>query len=206
MVVPARRRGGFAYVPILIFLAILTLLWWQRAAVLAPIGTSLNVGEAPSKADVVVVLAGGWQGGGRILKAGELVRAGFAPYALMSGPTSYYEQPECSYAIPFATQHGFPPEYFQCAPNKASNTEDEAEALIAELRRRGVKKFLLVSVNTHLRRTRGIYNRLVEPDLEVRFIASDSAGFRLDQWWRDREGRKAVFLEWTKVISSQFGI
>ena len=206
MEAPARRRGGLAYFPILIFLAILTLLWWQRAAVLAPIGTSLNVGEAPSKAEVVVVLAGGWEGGGRILKAGELVRTGFAPYALMSGPTSYYEQSECSYAIPFATQRGFPREYFQCAPNKASNTEDEAVALIAELRRRGVKKFLLVSVNTHLRRARGIYNRLVQPDLEVHFIASDSPGFRLDQWWKDREGRKAVFLEWTKVITSQFGI
>lgn len=48
-------------------------LWWQRAAIMASAGTFLDVGEAPRKADVIVVLAGGWEGGGRILKAGELV-------------------------------------------------------------------------------------------------------------------------------------
>lgn len=203
---PVRRQDGFAYLPIIIVVAVLGLLWWQRAAVLTPIGTFLDVGEAPRKADVVVVLAGGWEGGGRILKAGELVRAGFAPYALMSGPTSYYEQPECAYAIPFATQRGFPPEYFQCAPNEALNTEDEARALIGELQRRHVKSFLLVSVDSHLRRARAIYRRQLPPGMEAHFISSESPGFQLREWWKAREGRKAIFFEWTKLITSQFGI
>lgn len=201
-----RQPGGFAYLHILIIVAVLGLLWWQRAAVLAPAGTLLDVGEAPRKADVVVVLAGGWEDGGRVLKAGELVRAGFAPYALMSGPSSYYNQPECNYAIPFATQNGFPPSYFQCAPNQALDTDAEAEALIAELQHRGVKSFLLVSVDTHLRRARAIYRRRLPSNMEVHFVAADSPHFRLTEWWKVREGRKAVFFEWTKLISSQFGI
>jgi uncharacterized SAM-binding protein YcdF (DUF218 family) len=201
-----RRQHGFAYIRILSVVGVLGLLWWQRAALLAPIGSLLNVGEAPRRVDAVVVLAGGWEGGGRILKAGELVRAGFAPYALMSGPNSYYEQPECNYAIPFATQRGFPLEYFQCAPNRSLNTEDEAEALIAELQRRKVRTFLVVSVETHLRRARTIYTRLLPPGMEVHFIASDSPGFQLSQWWKVREGRKAIFFEWTKLITTQFGI
>ncbi len=200
------RQGGFAYIQILIVLAALGLLWWQRAALLSPVGTFLDVGESPRKAEVVVVLAGGWEGGKRILKAGELVRAGFAPYVLMSGPTSFYNQPECNAAIPFAIQSGYPPEYFQCAPNHAMDTESEAVALIAELQRRGVKRFLLVSVDSHLRRVRGIYRRLLPKGMEAAFVASDSPTFRLSEWWKVREGRKAILLEWTKLITSQFGI
>jgi len=201
-----RRQDGFAYFQILIAIAIVGLLWWQRAAVLAPVGKFLDVGEAPRKAEVIVVLAGGQVGGGRILKAGELVRAGFAPFALMSGPHTFYNQPECSAAIPFAVQSGFPAEYFQCAPNDASSTEDEAVALIAELQRRQIKSFMVVSVDTHLRRAREIYISKLPAGMEVHFVASDSHKFRLAEWWKEREGRKAVVLEWTKLITSQFGI
>lgn len=206
MEIQLRRRGGFAYLQILLVVGLIGLLWWQRAVWLAPIGTFLSVGEAPRKAEVAVVLAGGWDGGGRVLKAGELVRAGYAPYALMSGPRSYYNQPECDFALPFAVQNGFPAEYFQCAPHQALNTEMEAEALVAELERRHVKSFLVVSVDSHLRRARGIYRRLLRPGMEVHFIASDSPRFPLSEWWKTREGRKAVFFEWTKLITTQFGI
>ena len=201
-----RPQRGVAYIQILIVVAALGLLWWQRELVLAPLGTFLDVGEPPRQADVIVVLAGGWDDGGRILKAGELVRAGFVPYALISGPSSYYKQPECNYAIPFAVQNGFPPGYFQCAPNNSFSTEEEAVALLAELQRRGVKSFLLVSVDYHLRRARGIYRRLLPAGMEVHFVGSESNNYRLAEWWKAREGRKAVFFEWTKLISSQFGI
>ncbi|HEY3442251.1 MAG TPA: YdcF family protein [Paludibaculum sp.] len=201
-----RRQSGFSYLPILIVLAALGVLWWQRAAILSSAGTFLNVGEAPRKTEVIVVLAGGWEGGGRILKAGELVRAGYAPYALVSGPHSFYNQPECNAALPFAVQSGFPAEYFQCAPNQALNTEDEAVALLAELQRRKVRSFLLVSVDSHLRRARAVYRRQLPEGMEVHFVSSESPGFRLEEWWKTREGRKAVLLEWTKLISSQFGV
>ncbi|MBL0160485.1 MAG: YdcF family protein [Bryobacterales bacterium] len=201
-----RRQSGFSYLPILIVVAIFGVLWWQRTAILASAGTFLNVGEAPRKADVIVVLAGGWEGGGRVLKAGELVRAGYAPYALMSGPRSFYNQPECSAALPFAVQSGFPAEYFQCAPNHALNTEEEASALLAELQRRKVKSFLVVSVDSHLRRASAIFRRKLPEGMEIHFVSSESPGFRLAEWWKTREGRKAFFLEWTKLISSQFGV
>ncbi len=201
-----RRRNGFAYIQILLAVAVVALLWWQGAKLLAPVGTFLDVGEAPQKVDAVVILAGGWDGGGRVLKAGQLVRAGFAPYALMSGPHQFYNQPECNAAIPFGVQNGFPAEYFQCAPNHATSTEDEAAALIPELRRRGVKRFIVVSVDTHLRRARAIFLRQLPADMEIHFVASESPGFRLSEWWKAREGRKTILLEWTKVLTFRFGI
>ena len=30
--------------------------------------------------------------------------------------------------------------------------------------------------------------------------------FTPDDWWHSREGRKTVFMEWTKTLASAFGI
>ncbi len=203
---PARRlRRGFAFLPILLILAVLAILWWQRHLILAPAGTLLDVGEPPQKADVALVLAGGWKGE-RVLYAGELVRQGYVPYALLSGPSFFYEQPECSYSIPYAEKHGFPVAYFQCAPNNARSTGEEAAAMLPELQRRGVRKVLIVSVRTHTRRARAIYSRLPHDGIEFLYASAEDPSFRLREWYKTREGKKAVLLEWLKLITSTLGV
>lgn len=198
-------RRGFALLPVLLVLAVLAILWWQRARLLSPIGTFLDNGEAPQKADVALVLAGGWKGE-RVLKAGELVRQGYVPYILLSGPTSYYGQPECNYAIPFAVQNGLKAEWFQCAPNRAASTEEEARAMVAELGRRGVKKCLVVSVRTHMRRARILFNEMKPEGLELHFISAEDRNYSLEDWYKTREGRKSVLLEWLKLATTPLGL
>lgn len=202
-----RRSGrrGFALLPVLLVILVLALAWWQRARLLAPVGTFLDNGEAPEKAEVALVLAGGWRGE-RVLKAGELVRQGFVPYILLSGPKAYYEQPECNYAIPFAVEHGLKAEWFECAPNTAKSTEEEARVMLAELGRRGVKKALVVSVRMHIRRARMLYSELKPEGLELRFVAAEDRQFRLEEWFRTREGKKAVLLEWLKLATTPLGL
>jgi hypothetical protein len=46
--------------------------------------------------------------GNRILTAGDLVRQGLAPKALISGPSEIYGQFESDLAIPFAVRRGYP--------------------------------------------------------------------------------------------------
>ena len=133
-----QRESGHALLQVLIWIAAVGILWWQRDALLGRIGTALDVSQAPQKADVALVLAGGWQGE-RVLKAGELVRAGYVPYVLLSGPHDYYEQPECNYAIPYAVAHGLPASYFQCAEVAGGGSKLEVAALLKELERRQVK-------------------------------------------------------------------
>lgn len=200
-----RGRRGFALLPVLLAVAVLSLLWWQRHRLLSPIGTFLDNGEAPQKADVALVLAGGWRGE-RVLKAGELVREGYVPYALLSGPMAYYEQPECNYAIPFAVQHGLKAEWFQCAPNRATSTEEEAQVMLAELERRGVKKCVVVSVRTHMRRARILFNEIKPAGLELHFVAAEDRTYRLEDWYKTREGKKNVLLEWLKLATTPLGL
>lgn len=191
--------------PVLVVLLLVGLAWWQAPRVLSAAGTFLDNGGAPQKADALVVLAGGWKGE-RILKAGELVRAGYAPYVLLSGPSSYYEQPECVYAIPFAVKHGYGAEMFQCVPNTAKSTEEEAGVILAEIARRGLKKVVIVSVRTHMRRARILFGRLKPAGLELEYVSVEDRQYRLERWWESREGRKAVLMEWMKLATTPLGL
>lgn len=200
-----RAQSGHSLLYLLVWVLAVAVLWWQRDALLSRIGTALDVGEAPSKADAALVLAGGWQGE-RVLKAGELVRQGYVPYVLLSGPHDYYEQPECNYAIPYAVQHGLPAAYFQCAEIAGGGSRTEVAALVGELGRRGVKRVLVVSVDTHMRRLRSLFKEMAPPTLEIHLVSAPSRAYELKQWHKSREGRKAVLLEWVKVVTSWFGV
>ena len=63
--------------------------------------------DGPAKADMAVVLAGDFYGH-RIEKAAELVRAGYVPAALVSGPAGMYGNYESDLAIPYIVRKGYP--------------------------------------------------------------------------------------------------
>ena len=66
---------------------------------MAWMGAWLVHSDEPFPADVVVVLAGDPYGN-RILKGADLVKQGFAPKVLVSGPAGLYDLHECDLAIP----------------------------------------------------------------------------------------------------------
>src|ERR1035437_9378811 len=41
---------------------------------------------------------------------------------------------------------------------------------------------------------------------ELRVVASGDRDFSAANWWRNREGQKTAFMEWTKTLTSLFGI
>jgi uncharacterized SAM-binding protein YcdF (DUF218 family) len=163
--------------------------------------------DGPAKADVAVVLAGD-QWGNRVLKGAELVRDGFVPAVVVSGPPFYAEH-ECDAAINFAVMRGYPREWFIPAPNDALSTREEARAMLDVLRRRAVRNFLLVTSDYHTARSARIY-RAEEQRLgggpAFRAVAAPDRFFRRDSWWRSREGLKTVFFEWSKTVATAFGM
>jgi uncharacterized SAM-binding protein YcdF (DUF218 family) len=189
---------------ILLALALLFALWHWRATFLSRVGTSLVEAQAPVNADAAVVLAGGFMGE-RIVKAAELVRDGYVPYAIMSGPKRFYEMSECDAAIPYATRKGFPAAYFSCAPNAAHSTQEEAQAILPELEKRGVHSILLVTSEYHTARAAKIWHR-VAPGITVHTIAAPSPEFSIDRWYDNREGQKTVFSEWLKTVAVVLGL
>ena len=163
----------------------------------------LVAGEEPAKADLAVVLAGDG-GGNRIMKAGDLVREGFVPAALVSGPTGMYDTPESDLAIHFASTHGYPESYFIAFPIPAKSSQEEAALIVPELRKRNVKSILVVTNGYHTRRAGRYYKHI--PGITARMIAARDRYAEHGTWWRNREGRKTMFMEWSKTIATVFGI
>ena len=170
----------------------------------AALGEYLVKSEDPVRADTIVVLAGDFTGN-RVALAGKLVKAGFAPNALVSGPAGMYGLYECDLAIPYAVREGFPPSYFVRFPNVSKSTTSEAEAIIPELRRLHVHRIDLVTSTFHTRRAGRIFRSLA-PDIETHVVAAPDAYFTPGGWWKNREARKTFLLEWTKTVASWFSI
>ena len=164
--------------------------------------------RAPAKADIAVVLAGDPHGH-RILKAAELVKAGYVRKAMVSGPSGMYGVYENDLAIPFAVRHGYPLEWFVPLPNSATSTAEEAVVVIQELRRRNIHSFILVTSDYHTARAARIFRatcRSMGGGLEMRVMASPDEDFHVSDWWHNRLGQKTVFLEWCKTIATALGV
>jgi uncharacterized SAM-binding protein YcdF (DUF218 family) len=180
----------------------------SRSLWLPVLGYALIHDDGPAKADIAVVLAGdSW--GHRIEKAAELIRQGYVPAALISGPSGFYGLHESDYAIAYAVRQGFPAQWFIALPHSALSTREEAPIVLAELRRRHVRSFLLVTSDYHTARARRIYlaaARALAPAPAMRAVAAPDEHFRPDSWWRSREGQKTVFFEWWKTMATALGM
>jgi uncharacterized SAM-binding protein YcdF (DUF218 family) len=195
------RRAGILLVILLAIFGITAKFWLRR------LGGALIADEGPAKADVAIVLAGD-QWGYRISKAAELVRDGYVPAVLVSGPELYATH-ESELAIDLAVKRGYPAQWFIGVPNSSLSTREEARAMLGELQRRNVRSFLLVTSDYHTARSARIY-RATERSLgggpTMRVVAAPDKYFRRDGWWRSRQSLKTVFMEWSKTIATAVGM
>ncbi len=198
---PRRSRfpAWFGAALLLALIAAATHSYW-----LAALGGWLVAAESPFQADAVVVLAGD-RFGRRILKGAELVRQGFAPVALVSGPSGYYGMNESEAAIAFAVKRGYPAAFFVSVPHGALSTEEEAAVFARELRSRGCRRYNLVTSDYHTRRACGVFRRVIA-GLEMRCVAAPDEFFRAGSWWKVRESRKIVFFEAAKTLATWLGL
>jgi len=167
-------------------------------------GAFLVDADSPARADLVVVLAGDPYGN-RILKAAELVKQGYAPKVLVSGPAGFYGLHESDLAIPFAVKHGFPATWFVAFPHEAHSTDEEARVILPELRKRNAHRVLVVTSDFHTRRALHILHARW-PDIELHMVAAPDEFFSAYGWWHTREGRKTFFLECSKTLASMVGM
>ena len=171
------------------------------------LGRALVRDDGPGKADAVVVLAGDFHGR-RILFAADLVRQGYAPVVVVSGPP-LLDLHECDLLIQFAARKGHPAEWFARLPNSALSTREEAVFVLDELQRRGARSFLLVTSDYHTARAGRIYRSAIQRRggaQEMRVVAAPDRWFRADGWWKSREGLKIAFMEWSKTLAAAVGI
>jgi uncharacterized SAM-binding protein YcdF (DUF218 family) len=198
---PVKSRARIVW---LALAGLLALAVWFHTALLVAFASYLVRSGPPGKADMILVL-GGDAYGNRILTAAELVRRGYAPKILVSGPPGFYGYHECDLAIPFAEKAGYPASYFLHFEHDATSTQEEAMVDTAELRRLEAKRVLLVTSDFHTRRAGKIF-RATAPDLTFYVVAAPDAHFTVQGWWHDREGRKTFVLEWEKTVAGWVGM
>jgi len=186
-----------------LILLVLTNAWW-----LPLVGCALVRDDGPVHADIAVVL-GGDTWGNRIVRAGELVRQGYVPAALVSGPPGFYDQHECEPEIAYAVRRGYPQQYFIPFPDEARSTLDEATIILPELRRRHLHHALIVTNDYHSRRALGTFRMVARKTgggVDFRVVAVPDREFRAASWWRTRQGQKITFMEWSKTIAAAIGL
>jgi len=189
-------------------LAVLLALFLARPLWLPALGEALVRDDGPAKADIAVVLDGDSYGL-RILKAAELVRQGYAPAALVSSTVAVYGVPVGDVEIQFAVGQGYPAQWFIPFLNPSHSTKEEAKGVLAELRRRGVHSFLLVTSDYHTARASRIYRSAERANgggPAFRAVPAPDEFFRPRAWWQDRESLKIFFLEWCKTLTGPLGI
>ena len=169
------------------------------------LGDVLVSAVPPVKADAALVLAGDPRGA-RIRHAAELVRAGYAPKVLVSGPMEWYGVNEADLAIQYAAANGYPKEWFEPIKLEALSTDEEARAIAPELARRGVRTLLLVTSDYHTARAGKIFRRTVPSGIEIHTVAAPDEYFTAHGWWHTREGRKTWFFESSKMIATMVGL
>lgn len=182
-----------------LLIVVLTHSLWLRA-----LGGFLVSAQAPWRADIVVALAGDDRGN-RILTAAELVKEGWAPKVLVDGPECCYGGHESDFAIAFAVRAGYPAGWFVPLPFSGTSTAEEARAVMPELDRLHVRRFIIVTSNYHTRRAARVFARLAPRD-RFRVVAAPDWAFRPEDWWRSREGRKQFFWEWCKTLANWAGL
>ncbi|MDE3167198.1 MAG: YdcF family protein [Acidobacteriota bacterium] len=200
----ARRR----ILPVtIISLVILATLYVSCGVWLPAVGRLLIHDDGPAPADIAVLLAGEYDGYRARFAAG-LVRAGYVPMVMVSGPPGMYDTNEADAAIRYLTARGYPESIFIPVRHVAKSTREEARIILAELARRHIRSFLLVTSNYHTARSRRIFlaaERAQGGGPGFRTVAAADPIYDPARWWRYRDGCKTAFYEWSKTFATFAG-
>ena len=109
-------------------------------------------------------------------------------------------------AIDYAVRRGYPREIFVPMISDAFSTRDEVTFFGPELRRRGIHRLLIVSSDFHTNRARKLFRNSLGSEIDIRMIAAPDRHFTPDGWWKNREGQKTFFYEWSKTIGTVLGL
>jgi len=204
----ARRQSSRLLKFLVVLAVIIGAITLTRSFWLRGLGYALIHEDTPVKSDIAVVLAGDFWGN-RIEKGGDLVRQGYVPAALISGPVGAYGHHESDLAIDFAVHRGYPASYFIPFPDDARSTQEEAWDILPELRRRHVHRMLLVTSDYHTARARRTWAKVARQmglPIEIRTVGAPDREFHPDSWWTSRQGQKIAFMEWSKTVAFAIGL
>jgi len=173
-------------------------------------GRFLVEADPPAPADAIVVLAGSYPD--RILEGVALYKEGLAPRILICREpetAGFRRVSELGVKIPrgyeinrmVAEQLGVPPAAVEILDRGGDSTYGEAQAVLAEVVRRGYTSILLVTSKYHTRRAAEIYRFLAAGQVKIIAQPARDDDFQSERWWRDRISSRRLIIEYLKWLN-----
>ncbi|NGM83569.1 YdcF family protein [Paenibacillus sp. 7124] len=161
-------------------------------------GRFLVVAESPKNVNAIIVLSGG---AGRVEKAVDLYKAGYAPYLVLS---NYREGASSSGNMLQTTLTlGVPAEAI-FTENKALSTYDNAALTLPIMKEHGFTSAIVVSSDFHMRRVKFIFDHVYKKSgIELTYVSSVS-GYDAKRWWSRPYSRGITFSEYAKMVGNLF--
>ncbi len=139
-------------------------------------------------AEVIVVLGGGKE---RTIYGAELFQQGQAPELWHTG----YPSAKAS-ALAFFGAHHVPPTAVTFLPSQ--NTWQDADAVIANAKQRGIRRILLITSWYHSRRAMCVFKQQLDGS-DITIFYTRPPGNGPDHWWEDPQSRRSVVSEFIKL-------
>jgi len=208
--VTARARGLVVAALVLVALAVVA-----HGPALRLIGRALVVEDPVTKADAIVVVAGGTPS--REETAATLFREGLAPDVVLSNP---FTPDRVRHLIAMGARRldyqgearvvlehrGVPAKAIVALPQPVKTTEAELKAVGELARSRGWRRVILVTSPQHSRRVKLVWWRQAPSDIQSIVRIAQDDDFLDGDWWRKRREAEAVLHEYLGLAAIYLGI
>ena len=196
------ERGGvfFRLLLLIVFLALLLVLYLVRHPLMRLAGELLIAEDPLQPSDALIVLGGDNAFADRAARAAELYHGRWASRVVASGPPLRPYASEADLTYKDLSERGVPADALVRFAHTAQNTREEALALRRLVVERGWERVLIVTSNNHTRRSRYIFRRIFPASVQVRIVSSPDHDFDPSSWWHSRRGQKLFLYEWTGML------
>lgn len=184
---------------LVIFLVVGGGLYFAHPLILQSLADFLVVSDQLEKADLIVVLAGDYNGE-RVKQAVELYRRGYAPTILMSGGPMSWKLTHAGNMKKEALALGVPAKAILTQDRSLSTIED-ANYSLPIIQDHKAYSIIVVTSPQHSRRAARVFRKIYEPEkITVMLCPVKSSSFNAKRWWTRHEDTSAVLWEFGSLV------
>lgn len=162
----------------------------------------LIIREEPSKADVIVVLAGE-QTGERINYAVNLYKKGYSKKLLLTG-WSQSRMADTAFKMKDQALKMGVPEDAILMETKSTSTYENAAFSKEIIDDNSFNKVILVTSSYHSRRSKYVFQKVLNKQMKIISCPADVSYFKPNGWWNSKKGRRTLIDEYEKLIGYYF--
>lgn len=184
---------------IIVFMGIIFGVYFLHPLIFDRMGKYLIVKDKLEKADVILVLAGDYNGE-RVIEGVKLFKRGYAKRILMSGGPVVWRLTYADWMKKQAVESGVPKKAI-LLQDKSMSTIDDAVYSLPVVKKMNFKSVILVTSPQHTRRAGKVFKKLYSKEgIRVIVWPAEKSDFNPDRWWTRYEDRAFVVWEYVSFV------